>query len=166
MIIITGCGDLSVANTGLCTLVLLTGCQLAKKAVFQITNTRGYLILHRETVRKIGYIHFPKIMPLKLTLQPKMHAHLKATKVKTSRQEAASVKDWGLRHLRVQLLDGVVLINGKKHRLPIMKEDILKEYSDVFSGVETLPGKEYHIILKKNYVPVQGLLRSVLVKIK
>ena len=75
--------------------------------------------------------------------------------MKKSRQEAANEKNQSLRHLRDQLLDGAVLINGKQLRLPITKEYILKECSDVFSGVGTLLGKEYHITLKKIYVPVQ-----------
>ena len=86
--------------------------------------------------------------------------------MRPSRQVVASEKDQGLRYLRVQLLDGVVLINGKKHRLPIMKEYVLKEYSDACSGVGALPGKEYQITLKKNYVSVQHPSRSVTVKIK
>ena len=31
-------------------------------------------------------------------------------------------------------------LNGKVHRLPITKEYMLKEYSDVFKGIGTLPG--------------------------
>ena len=123
--------------------------------VLSLTDTRGYLILRRETARKIVYIQFLKITPWKLTQQPKMLVHLKAIKMKTSRQEAASEKDQGPRCLRIKLFDGAVLMTGKKHRLPIMKEYMLKEYSDVFSGVGTLPGKEYHIALKKDYVLVQ-----------
>ena len=65
-----------------------------------------------------------------------------------------------------KLLNGVVLIHGKKHRLPIMKEYILKEYSDVFSRVGTFPGKEYHITPKKTYIPAKHPPRSVPVKIK
>ena len=38
-----------------------------------------------------------------------------------------------LRHSNILLLDGAVLISGKKHNLPITKEDILKEYNEVFS---------------------------------
>ena len=44
-------------------------------------------------------------------------------------------------------------LNGKLHRLPITKEYILKEYSDVFIG--TLPEGPYHIRLKKQYRLVQ-----------
>ena len=40
---------------------------------------------------------------------------------------------------------------------------MLEEYSDVFKGVETLPGGPYPIRLKENYRPVQHPLRSILV---
>ena len=52
-------------------------------------------------------------------------------------------------------------LNGKVHKLPITKEYMLKEYSDVFKGIGTLPGGPYHIRLKENYRPVQHPLRSV-----
>ena len=64
----------------------------------------------------------------------------------------------------IQPLDCAVLINGEKHNLPFTKEYILKEYNDVFSGIGTLPGDEYHIKLKKDYEPVQHLSRSVKLK--
>ena len=46
-------------------------------------------------------------------------------------------------------------LNGKVHRLPITKDYILKEYSDVFKSVDTLPGGLYHIRLKEQYRLVQ-----------
>ena len=122
--IITENGNSSVANTGSYTAVLLTVCQAQGKPCSKSLTLRGYLILGRETASKIGYIHFPKITLPKLTQQPKTHTHthLKAIKTKTSRQEAANEKDWGLKCLRVQLLDCTLLINRKKYRLPITKE--------------------------------------------
>ena len=66
-VIITGYDYSPVTNTGSCTAILITGCQVPRKAVFQVTDTRRYLILGRETVRKIGYRHFLKITPMKLT---------------------------------------------------------------------------------------------------
>ena len=71
-----------------------------------------------------------------------------------------------LRHPNIQLLDGAVLINGKKHILPITKEYILKEYNNVFSGIETIPVDENHIKLKKDYEPIQHPSRPVPVKHK
>ena len=52
-------------------------------------------------------------------------------------------------------------LNGKVHRLPITKGYMLKEYSDVFKGIGTLPGGPYHIRLKEEYKPVQHPPRSV-----
>ena len=153
--IINGYGDSLVANTGSSSAVFLNGCQELRKAKFQVTDTREYLIPGGETMRMIWYIHFTKIIPPRLTQQPKMHAHLKEIRTKTSRQKAERLKDQGLIHLRFQPVHGMVLINGMKHRLPIMKENVQKEFSDVFSRVGTLKGKEYHIMLMKNYVLVQ-----------
>ena len=53
------------------------------------------------------------------------------------------------------------ILYGKAHKLPITKEYILKEYSDVFKGIGTLPGGPYHIRLKEQYKPVQHPPRSV-----
>ena len=52
-------------------------------------------------------------------------------------------------------------LNDKVHKLPITKDYILKEFSDVFKGIGTLPGGPYHIRLKDDYKPVQHPPRSV-----
>ena len=57
-------------------------------------------------------------------------------------------------------------LNGKTHKLPITKDCILKDYSDVFKGVGKLPGRSYHIRLKEQYKPLQHPPRSVLVAIQ
>ena len=111
-----------------------------------------------------GYIHFPKIIQLKLEQQPKQYAHPK-TKMKLLIHKLASKKGQDLKHAKFQLLSGAVLINGMRLQLPITKEYILEEYHDVFSGVGTLSRRDYHITLK-DYVPVQHCPRSVLIKIK
>ena len=49
----------------------------------------------------------------------------------------------------------------KYTKLPITKDYMLKEYSDVFKGVGTLPGGPYHIRLKEQYKLVQHPPRSV-----
>ena len=41
-------------------------------------------------------------------------------------------------------------LNGKIRRLPINKDYILKEYSDVFKGINPLLGGQYHIRLKED----------------
>ena len=52
-------------------------------------------------------------------------------------------------------------LNGKIHKLPITKDYMLKEYSDIFKGIGTLPGGPYHIRLKEQYKLVQHPPRSV-----
>ena len=59
-------------------------------------------------------------------------------------------------------------LNGKVHKLPITKEYMLKEYSDVFKGIGTLPGGPYikeHTEWINSIVPVMksnGSLRLCL----
>ena len=74
--------------------------------------------------------------------------------------QAANKKCQDLKCPRVQLLNGTVVTNRNRHRLSITKEYMLEKYHNVFSGVGTLPGKEYHITLKRNYVPVQHPLEQ------
>ena len=50
--------------------------------------------------------------------------------------------------------------------MPITKGHILKKYYSVFNGIGTLPGNEYHIILKKDDIPFQCPPRSVPDKLK
>ena len=71
-----------------------------------------------------------------------------------------------LRHQNIQIFDCGVLISGEKQNLPITKEYKLKECNDVFSGVGTQPGDEYHIKQKKDYKPVLHPPGSVPVKFK
>ena len=52
-------------------------------------------------------------------------------------------------------------LNGKMHKLPITKDYMLKEYSDVSKGIGTLPRGPYYIRLKKQYKLVQHPPRSV-----
>ena len=54
-----------------------------------------------------------------------------------------------------------IKLNDEVHKLPITKDYILKEFSDVFKGISTLPGGPYHIRLKDDYKPVQHPPRSV-----
>ena len=140
---------------GSCTAVLLTGEQAPHKVVFKVTGTRGYLILGCEAVQQIGYMHFPRITPPLLTQALKIHALLRAITVKAPKQKETSRTDQDLRHQNIQLLDGAVLINGKKDNLPITKEYMLKEYNDVLSGIGIPPGNGYHIKLMKDNEPVQ-----------
>ena len=79
----------------------------------------------------------------------------KATQEKQSRQTDEPVVP------KIKWNQDSIKLNGKVHRLPITKEYMLKEYSDVFKGIGTLPGGPYHIRLKEQYKPVQYPPRSV-----
>ena len=89
----------------------------------------------------------------------KVHVHksesTKATQVKQSKQTEEPIVP------KIKWNTDSIELNGKVHKLPITKDYILKEYSDVFKGVGTLPGGPYHIRLKEQYRPVQHPPRSV-----
>ena len=59
---INGYSDSQVNNQGSCIAVHLSRNQASQNAVFQVTDTRGYLIFGCETAQHIGYIFFPRIM--------------------------------------------------------------------------------------------------------
>ena len=65
----------------------------------------------------------------------------------------------GLRPRKV--LDDAVILNGKRHCLPITKEYLLSEFRDIFQGIGKLAGGKYHIQLKPDAQPVQHPPRAV-----
>ena len=151
--------------------------------IFEVTNMPGPMILGRIQAKAMGYVQFPHIWwphtlnafqhasrnlcayktptakTTKTAFQPQVTLHkttpTEVTKVKQALQTAEPV----LPHIKWNT-DSIQL-NGKTHKLPITKEYILKEYSDVFKGMGTLPGGPYHIRLKEQYRPVQHPPRSV-----
>ena len=78
-----------------------------------------------------------------------------ATQEKQSRQRDEPILP------KIKWNKDLIKLNNKVHRLSITKDYILKEFSDVFKGVSTLPGGSYHIRLKDDYKPVQHTPRSV-----
>ena len=58
-------------------------------------------------------------------------------------------------------MNDAVIVNGKRHCLPITKEYVLSEFKDVFEGIGKLPGGKYHIELKPDAQPVQHPTRAV-----
>ena len=63
--------------------------------------------------------------------------------------------------LTCETTDDAVILNGKRHSLPITKEYVLTEFKDVFEGIGRLPGRKYHIQLKPDAKPVQHPPRAV-----
>ena len=54
---------------------------------------------------------------------------------------------------KVEWKDFSTRVNGTNYSLPTIKEYLLKEYTDVFQGIGTLPGGSYYIRLKQYYLP-------------
>ena len=138
------------------------------QTVFEVTNTTGPIILSRIQAKAMGYVQFPQIQqPHALTafpdtsrklcthrtLTPKTKQRLQVYLHKTRPTEITRTKQVQqttepvLPHIKWNT-DSIQL-NGKTHKLPITKEHILKEYSDIFKGIGTLPGGPYHIRLKE-----------------
>ena len=76
----------------------------------------------------------------------RVHVHkndsTNAIQVKQSRQSTGPVVP------QIKWNTDSIELNGKIHKLPITKDYMLKEYSDIFKGIGTLPGGPYHIRLK------------------
>ena len=89
---------------------------------------------------------------------PKVHVHksesIKATQAKQLKQTSEPVIP------QIKWKTDSIELNGKIHKLPITKDYMLKEYSDIFKSVGILPGGPY-IRLKEQYKPVQHPSRSV-----
>ena len=136
---IFGYGESSVANLGACTIAIHTGdIQQPQMATCQVTDTRGYLILGRETTQEVGYIAFPEVTPPSLTSTPQIQ-----TSVNALRPDSSKVNE-----PTCEVLDDAVILNGKRHCLPITKEYMLSEFRDIFEDIGKLPGGKYHIQLK------------------
>ena len=90
---------------------------------------------------------------------PRVHAHknesTKATQAKQSKQTTEPVVP------QIKWKIDSIELYGKIHKFPITKNYMLKEYSDIFKGVETLPGGPYHIRLKEQYKLMQHPPRLV-----
>ena len=136
---IFGYGESSVANLGACTIAIHTGdIQQPQMATCQVTDTRGYLILGRETTQQVGYIAFPEVAPPSLTSTPQIQ-----TSVNALRPDSSKVNE-----PICEVLDDAVILNGKRHCLPITKEYVLSKFRDIFEDIGKLPGGKYHIQLK------------------
>ena len=106
----------------------------------KVTDTREYFILGREKAQQVykGYFAWsciPRGIPGLCERINQKH-RCPATKLTFAYCSA-------------------VILNGKRHCLPITKEYLLSEYKDVFEGIGKLPGGPYRIQLKCDVQPVQ-----------
>ena len=148
---IFGYGESPIANLGACTIIIHTSNKQPQMATCQVTDTRGYLILGRTTAQQVGYIDFPVVTPPTLTRVPQIHASVNALRLNLDEVKTPTC----------EVMNDAVILNGKRHCLPITKEYVLSEFKDVFEGIGKLPGGKYHIELKPHAQPVQHPPRAV-----
>ena len=122
-VLISGYGDFPLKNQGLSIALFLIGNQAPKKAVFQVTDTRGYLILGcgNGTINRL-HTTLPNDNPTKVYTTTQGEAHLKTIMTEAPKQNDTGRIGHNLRQPNIQLLDSAVHIDGKKHNLPITKE--------------------------------------------
>ena len=139
-----GYNDTPVGNLGSCYVQMYHG-KKTTKVRCEVADSRGPILLGRKQALQMGYVSFPKIeMP---PVQFKTETTIKTVESEPARSHSIS-------------------INGKIHQLPTTKEYLLKEYADVFQGIGTLPGGDYHIQLKQGYKPVQHPPRHVAISLR
>ena len=154
-------------------------------------TTSGPIILGRMQAKAMGYVQFPWIIRphafkmstailekvcTKVTHTPETAEDCKSKNMRGTKQKGqpAQKSESSMATLekqskqtdepvipKIKWNQDSIELNGKVHKLSITKEYILKEYSDVFKGIGTLPGGPYHIRLKEQYKMVQHLPRSV-----
>ena len=120
-------------------------------ATRQVTDTRGYLISGRKTARQVGHIAFPEVTLPSLTSTPQIHTSVDALRPDYSKVNKPTC----------ELLDDAVILNGKRHCLPLTKEYVLSGFRDIFEGKGKLPGGKYHIQFKPDAQPAQHPPRAV-----
>ena len=156
--------------------------------IFEVTNMTGPIILGRAQAKAMGYVEFPKIMCPNIFIThptisknicktsvpetatsspptdsvgttPRVHVHksesTKVTQAKQYKQTTEPVVP------QIKWNTDSIELNGKIHKLPITKDYMLREYSDIFKGIGTLPGGPYHIRLREQYRVVQHPPRAV-----
>lgn len=129
---ILGYGESPVANLGACTIAIHTGDrQLPQMATCQVTDTRGYLILGRETAQQVGYIAFPEVTPPSLTSTPQIH-----TSVNTLQPDSSKVNK-----LTCEVLDGETLFALSKGVCVIQIQSYIRRYRKTTRGQVSHPAK-------------------------
>lgn len=137
---------------------------------WQVTDTKGPAILGLLSAEVLGYVSLPAIEQPVLPCSPIRLAEVSkiatqqctdTPKMPERTNDKVEIPKLTIRHWQ---FEKSALVNNHEHSLPVSKEYLLKEFSDVFddsTGVGLLPGGEYHIHLKPNAVPVQHAPRHV-----
>ena len=139
----------------------------------EVTDTTGYLILGREHALELNYVQFPDVEPPRVNSKQERTYQEAAVGVKALKETKDPRSATQLSPPSELQIDPVpvtahrpskdrLVIGNKAYKLPTTKEYLLKEFADVFAaGVGALPGPEYHIELKDDYIPVQHPPRQV-----
>ena len=141
-------GGVHITVTGKCNVLIHKADGSKTPATFQVTRHNGHPIIGRATSKDIGYISYPEVTCPPLTTEPTMHA------VKTLQNQVT------LPHVSKKDASSIA-IDGITHNLPLTKDYVLTTFKDVFDGIGTLPGGEYHLRLKPDAQPVQHPPRQV-----
>ena len=129
---ILGYGESPVANLGACTIAIHTGDrQQPQMATCQVTDTRGYLILGRETAQQVGYLAFPEVTPPSFTSTPQIH-----TSVNTLQPDSSKVNK-----LTCEVLDGETLFALSKGVCVIQIQSYIRRYRKTTRGQVSHPAK-------------------------
>eukprot|EP00914_Ancora_sagittata_P034747 GHVO01070115.1.p1 GENE.GHVO01070115.1~~GHVO01070115.1.p1 ORF type:complete len:862 (+),score=100.28 GHVO01070115.1:29-2587(+) len=148
-------GDQPVKNLGSKTLTLHIGKRTLQKR-FQVCDVRKQPIIGRQLAEEMGYIRFPPVQ------QPAFQSHAVVEDVYRMRTNEETPKKIIIERPTFQHQGkDHVIINNKRHNLPISREYILREFEDVFTGIGELPGGEYDIKMKPNAHPIQHAPRRV-----
>ena len=143
-------GGTQVKVLGICTLFIIRPDGTRTKADFQIADPKGYPILGRDTSREIGYINYTEVQPPSLLPN-------QAPTVHTVKELKLDIK---VPKIQCETSNSVT-IDGTTHPLPLDMMYIEDIFKDVFDGLGSLPGGEYHLKLKDGAVPVQHAPRQV-----
>ena len=111
---------------------------------------RKHPIIGRDLAEEMGYIHYPPVKTPNLSSTPFMQDVLKLQASRGNQDHIEVLKP------QIQASERDSITNdGKQHHLPVTKDLILNEFSDVFTEIGTLPGGECTLKLKDNVQPVQ-----------
>ena len=114
------------------------------------TTTPSTAMTGRTTTKQVNPVHVHPDASCKALLEHRMHVHQPAVQVCKPGESLALRK---VKHPH----NGRTSVN----RLPLMKQDILSQYSSCFESIGCFPGKPYKFHLKPEHKPAQHAPRKV-----
>ena len=117
---------------------------------FRTTTPSTPAMTDTMTTKQVNPVHLPQETSFKAPLAHCAHVHKSTIQVCKPGESLALRK---VKHPH----------NGKtsENRLPLMKQDILSQYSSCFEGKECFPGDQYKFHLKPEHKPARHAPRKV-----